>query len=314
MAHLGANAILTCRISPLYGLDMRHLPSLSALRAFEAVARRGSFTAAGQELGMSQAAVSYQIKRLETELGRTLFTRRNRRADLTEDGEHLGQVVSRAFDLIESGLCRGSGPAILRVTTTGSFANLWLASRVGSFRQAHPEIDLRISATVAVEDLEAKGFDLAIRQGDGNWPPLSSELLCAHRFMPMCSPALIASFAHPPPLSDLQNMPWIAPHEDWWQIWLADAGGEPSTASTHSGFHLNNQTEAMAAAIAGQGVAMLDLLFAQPEIATGRLVCPWPQASSDGGGYWLAYPRERRLDQRLIAFRRWLVAQINRQP
>jgi len=262
---------------------------------------------------MSQAAVSYQIKRLETELGRTLFTRRNRRADLTEEGEHFGRVVSRAFDLIESGLCTGNGPAILRVTTMGSFANLWLASRVGGFRQAHPEIDLRISTSVEVEDLEAKGFDLAIRQGNGKWPPLFSELLSAHRFVPMCSPGLIASVASPPAISDLQKMPWIAPHEDWWDIWLSDAGMESSVASVRSGFHLNNQTEAMAAAIAGQGVAMLDLFLAQFEISAGRLVCPWPRTSTDGGGYWLAYPPERRLDRRVIAFRRSLVDQIDRQ-
>src|SRR6476659_5023303 len=169
----------------------RRLPSLNALKAFEASARHESFTKSADELCVTQGAVSHQVKALEAELGLRLFQRERQRLVITEAGRSYLVVVRDAFDRIAAGteelLQRQSG-GVLTVSTSPDFAAKWLVYRLGRFAEAHPEIDLRVSATLHHVDFAREDVDLAVRHGDGNWPGLNITRLCAEELFPVCSP------------------------------------------------------------------------------------------------------------------------------
>src|SRR3982750_1541309 len=174
---------------------MRRLPPLAAIRAFEAAARTENFTAAAAELGMTQAAVSYQVKSLEERLGSPLFIREKGRARLTPLGARLLPPLSGAFDSIETAFAshREEDESLLTVTTTHTFANTWLAWRLGAFQMAHPELAVRLSTSNELVDLKAGDADLAIRAGPGSWPGLECYELFPSQFTPMGSPECIAA-------------------------------------------------------------------------------------------------------------------------
>ena len=151
---------------------MRRLPPLAAIRAFEAAARNESFTAAAAELGLTQAAVSYQVKALEERLGAPLFVRERGRARLTPLGHRLLPTLSQAFDSIEAAFAtqREEDESLLTITTTHTFANTWLAWRLGAFQMAHPDLAVRMATSNDIVDVKAGDADMAIRAGPGNWP------------------------------------------------------------------------------------------------------------------------------------------------
>src|SRR6266508_3529172 len=170
---------------------LRRLPSLNALTAFEAAARHESFTKAAQELHVTQGAVSHQVKALETELGLRLFTRHRQRLAITDPGRSYLEVVRDAFDRLALGtdrLVQRQKSGVLTVTTSPNFAAKWLVHRLGRFVETHPDIDLRVSASLQHIDFAHEDIDLAIRHGDGNWPALHVTRLCLEELFPVCSP------------------------------------------------------------------------------------------------------------------------------
>src|ERR1700741_4039077 len=175
----------------LLGTDMRRLPPLAAIRAFEAAARTENFTAAAAELGMTQAAVSYQVKSLEERLGAPLFVREKGRARLPPLGQRLLPPLSTAFDGIETAFAshREEDESLLTITTTHTFAKTWLAWRLGAYQMEHPDLAVRMTTSNEVCDLRGGDADVAIRGGNGGWEGLEEYRLFESRFTPMASPA-----------------------------------------------------------------------------------------------------------------------------
>src|SRR5437016_7059743 len=171
----------------------RRLPPLNALKAFEAAARHESFTRAAEELCVTQGAVSHHVKALESELGVKLFNRERQRLVITEAGREYLSVVRDALDRIAVGterLVQRQTSGVLTVSTSPDFAAKWLVNRLGRFAEAHPDIDLRVSATIQHVDFAREEVDLAVRHGDGNWPGLDVMRLCSEQLFPVCSPKL----------------------------------------------------------------------------------------------------------------------------
>src|SRR3569833_1531565 len=167
---------------------MRRIPPLSAFRVFAAAARHENFTTAAAELGMTQAAVSYQIKLLEERLGVALFHRAKRRVVMTEAGKRAAPQVTRAFDALDSAFAgvRAEDEGLLTVSTSNTFANTWLAWRLGSFQIAHPEMAVRLQTSDALTDFAADEVDVAIRAGRGPWDHLAQDLLVSFVFFLLC--------------------------------------------------------------------------------------------------------------------------------
>src|SRR5436190_9694023 len=212
----------------------RRLPPLNALKASEAAARHESFTRAAEELCVTQGAVSHQVKALEAELGLKLFNRQPQRLVITEAGRAYLGVVRDAFDRIADGterlLQRQSGGA-LTVSTSPNFAAKWLVHRLGRFAEAHPEIDLRVSASLHHVDFAREDIDLAIRHGDGTASGLHVTRLCTEELFPVCSPKLLAGRNPLRQPSDLGRFTLIhvSDRQGWsnrqgWSQWLDFAG------------------------------------------------------------------------------------------
>src|SRR4051812_46326534 len=200
------------------------LPPLNALKAFEAAARHESFTRAAEELCVTQGAVSHQVKALESELAVKLFNRERRRLIITEAGRDYLAVVRDALDRIAIGterLLQRQNAGVLTVSTSPDFAAKWLVHRLGHFAEAHPEIDLRVSATLHHVDFAREEVDLAVRHGDGNWPGLDTVRLSSEQLFAVCSPKLLTGRRRIGKPSDIVNYPLI--HLDSrtdWAKWL----------------------------------------------------------------------------------------------
>lgn len=291
-----------------------HLPPLAAIRVFEAAARHLSFTRAAQELGMTQAAVSYQIKLLEERVGSPLFLRRPREVALTEAGQRLAPEVNRAFDILREAFVdlgqREHGTLI--VNTMHTFAAQWLAPRLGIFQLRHPEIALRLETTGRLVDFTREEVDVVVRAGRGVWPGLTAVKLIDVRFTPMLSPALADSVGGIREPADILKLPLLDADDPWWIRWL-DAYGLPHDVLRQQNTpSMNMQTFDAIAAMAGQGVTLLTPDYFQRELAEGRLVQPFERVIDEGTSYWLAYPEARRNVPKIKAFRDWVVEEARK--
>lgn len=299
---------------------MRRLPPLSAVRAFEAAARTENFTAAAAELGMTQAAISYQVKALEERLGSALFVREKGRVRLTPLGSRLLPSLTGAFDAIESAFAaqRQEDEALLTVTTTHTFANTWLAWRLGAFQMQHPDLAVRMTTSNELVDLRSGEADIAIRAGRGEWEGVDKHRLFPSSFTPMASPACVAEIesklGRPIEPTDIPYQNLINPADDWWQQWFSD-NGVPADESIlrRPGVRLENQANEGHAAMAGQGLALLTPLLWHGDVGAGRLRVLFPErVSARGWAYWLVVPEERRNVPKVKRFREWLVAEMER--
>ena len=216
------------------------LPPLPAIRAFEAAARHLSFTRAASELGMTQAAVSYQIKVLEERVGTPLFLRRPRQVVLTETGKRLALAASEAFALLRDAYAaaRGGATGTLSITTVLTFAANWLARRLGSFQIAHPDIAVRIDTSSHMIDFAREDVDVGIRSGGGKWPGLVAHLLFPLKFTPMLSPRLAASIGGVKEPADLLRLPLLGAGDPWWVQWFTEAGVPTDSLAATAG-HAN---------------------------------------------------------------------------
>lgn len=299
---------------------MRRLPPLAAIRAFEAAARTENFTAAAAELGMTQAAVSYQVKSLEERMGAPLFVREKGRVRLTALGARLLPALSSAFDSIEAAFAthREEDESLLTITTTHTFANTWLAWRLGGFQIDHPELAVRMTTSNEVVDLRSGVADVAIRAGRGEWEGLDHYELFKSSFTPMASPDCIAvverKLRRALLPSDLPHQTRINASDDWWQQWFGD-NGVPADDGIfrRPGVRLDSQADEGHAAMAGQGFALLTPLLWKGDVAAGRLCVPFPdRVSTRGWAYWLVYPAERRMVPKVKRFREWLLMEMQR--
>jgi LysR family glycine cleavage system transcriptional activator len=291
----------------------RALPPLGTLVAFEAAARHLSFTRAGAELAVTQAAVSHHVKALEEHVGRALFRRLPRALLLTDEGQALSRAVGEALDRIEVATRQARGVARARrlvVTVLPSFAARWLVPRLGRFYDAHPELELHIVATSTLVDLEREGVDVGIRYGKGHWRGTVAEHLLDEELIPVCAPALRDGKRPLRRPADLAaHTLLVGDREEDWRDWLARAGAAdvPVRGPVFTDSNLLVQ-----AAVAGQGVALGRGVLVHDELAAGRLVRAfgrlrrrWPAEHA----YYIASPPSRARRPEVRAFAAWLHAE-----
>jgi LysR family transcriptional regulator, regulator of gene expression of beta-lactamase len=282
---------------------MRPYLPLNALRAFESSARHLSFTRAAQELNVTQAAVSQQVRSLEERLGTALFKRLPRGLAMTDEGLALRPVLSDAFDRIEAVLKQFDGGhfhEVLTVGVVGTFAVGWLMPRLKSFRDAHPFVELRLLTNNNLVDLATEGLDFAIRFGDGTWPgSLATKLLDAPLAL-LCTPEIAARLARP---DDLANETLLRSYRmDDWMNWFAAAGIAPRPVR---GPVFDSSRLMVEAAIQGAGIALAPALMFEREINTGRLVRPF-DVEVAAGSYWLTSLRAKPMTPAMVLFSQWI--------
>ncbi|WP_266171913.1 transcriptional regulator GcvA [Dyella subtropica] len=286
----------------------RRLPPLSALRAFEAAARHQSFRLAAAELSVTSTAVSHQIRQLEALLGVTLFERQVRKVVLTAEGQALFPVLRDSFDAMTAAVAPLLQPKrrrMLTVSATPAFVARLLIPRIADFQTRHPELDLRLHASTQPIDFATQQIDAAIRYGKGVYRDLHSEHLLHTRFAPLCSPRLALRTPEElvqHPLLHFQWQPTLPDPPDW-TAWQRKAGSTTSQAAR--GITFSDETHAIDAAIAGQGVALLNTALVRDEFERGTLVAPFgPEL--DGFDYYLVHPPAVANDPAIGALRAWL--------
>ncbi len=297
--------------------------ALDSLRTFEAVARRLSFSAAAQELFITQSAISRQIKALEDTLGASLFHRGTRRVELSAAGEVLRQAVLPALDRIDRAVRQirvSQGRRQVNVSTFASFATLWLMPRLAAFAQAHADIDIRISAGDALADLDDPELDLVLRYGFEDVIPAgtAAERMFGERLTPVVSPWLLARAraGEVPPLAQPADLAGHALMEEddhrpsaqylTWRRWL-QLKGQPAL-EPRSWVYLNYTHQQVQGALAGQGVALARMAMVHEHLARGELVEPFgPEGRIDSpAAYWLMPLPGARLTPELQAFLAWV--------
>lgn len=286
---------------------------LNALRVFEAVARHLSFTRAGEELGMTQTAVSYQIKMLEDHVGELLFMRNPRQIALTPTAERMLPKVIEAFSLLADAMtaARQVRDEVLEIHSVPTFASHWLARHLGTFQLQHPNIAVRLLRNTTTTDFTREPADLAIRIGKGpSWPGLASHAILRLSYTPMLSPKLADSIGGVKEPADLLKLPWISEDDDRWRLWFQMAGVGASTSGARRLDAFGALDLETGAALAGHGVAMLSPFYVQDELATGRLIQPFDIGWLDENTYWIVYPEGRRNLPKIKRFREWLEATI----
>ena len=286
-----------------------YLP-LKALRAFEASARHLSFTRAAEELHVTQAAVSHQVKLLETLLKVPLFKRLPRGLMLTQEGELLLPVLKSSFDQISHTLERvgeSSYREVLNVGVVGTFAVGWLLPRLGDFQRQHPYVDLRLSTHNNRADLAGEGLDFAIRFGTGAWHGTAAQPLLPASLSVMCIPDIAARLNTP---ADVLGETWLRSYRaDEWTEWLLAAGLPRSFPMTNS-IVFDSSIAMVEAALQGAGVALAPPLMFPRQLNSGALVQPFDTAVSLGG-YWLTRLQARPETHAMASFREWLLTAIN---
>lgn len=298
------------------------LPSLNALLAFEAAARHASFTRAARELGVTQTAISHQVRSLESELGAALFRRAPQRITLTPEGRawaaELGVVFARLREANRRlrDVRTSERPAVA-VSVIPSFCARWLVPRLGRFLVEHKEVDVRISASERLVDFALEPVDIGIRYGLGRYPGLVSLELAADSLVVVASPALHARRGEWR-LEDLASENLI--HDDFpdaWARWFRARGRAVPRGARQS--ELSDSSMLIEAALRGQGVALARWSLAVDELESGRLVLPFPRVAPllTGLAYYLVSPRENLRRKEVAAFRDWVTseaASLTRSP
>ena len=288
---------------------------LNALRVFEAVARLENFTRAAEELGMTQTAVSYQIKLLEEHLGDTVFIRKPRALQLTETGENLLPKVAEAFSLLTEAVqaARGTADETLEIHSTPTFASHWLVRHIGDFQLQHPNIAVRlVRHSGGNDDMEPPPTDVAIRIGVKPWDGLVCHALLQMTYTPMLTPELADSIGGISEPADLLKLPWISNSKGFWRDWFQAAGLQnvdvrQMQLDTFGALDLEAN-----AALAGHGVAILSPFLFAAELSSGRLLQPFDICLGDKKTYWLCYQPARKNAAKIKAFATWLQAAIAR--
>jgi LysR family glycine cleavage system transcriptional activator len=298
----------------------RDLPSLELLKGFEAAARHLSFTKAGAELFLSQSAVSRQIQQLEEQLGVQLFFRRTRALLLTDAGQRYFRDVAQALEQLREATRRldaASQGKTVTVTTTVTFASLWLVPRLANFQEQHPEIAVHIAAHNAIRELEQERLDVSIRYSTRQLAGRSAVKLFGECVVPVCSPKLLAKRALDEP-EDLANFvllhfedpehstPWLS-----WEVWFEVTKMKP--VAPKGMLRFSHYDQLIRAAINGQGVALGRLPLIGALLQDGTLVTPLRaarySANSEDRAYWLIAAQSAQARPAVQTFMQWLKAQ-----
>ncbi|MBX9883643.1 MAG: LysR family transcriptional regulator [Novosphingobium sp.] len=290
---------------------MPDLPPLSAVRVFEAAARLENFSCAAEELGMTQAAVSYQVRQLEDRVGRPLFLREKGRVRLSDTGRRLAPTISAALGDIAQAFASLSADdsGVLAISTIPSFGGTWLSARIGRFQIAVPDLALRLETTGRITDFAREQIDVTIRSGLGPWPGHTAEFLMRYHVTPICSPAFVEANAIRTP-EDLLRVPRLAQDDPWWAGWFHAAGLELPPAPPVASILFDSQLEEARMAGAGFGAALMTPVFWAEEIAAGRLVQPFPTVFYPPFSLWLVRPEGRQGVRKIERFREWLLAEM----
>jgi LysR family glycine cleavage system transcriptional activator len=289
---------------------MLRLPPLPAVRAFEAAGRHENFSRAADELGMTQAAISYQIRQLELRLGKPLFIREKGRVRLSDSGQRLLPAVSGGFSRIAEAFAalEGEDDDVLALDAPVSFGGTWLSARIGRFQLRHPELAVKLSLSNELVDFAHGTKDAAIRIGSGQWPGLRADFLFRQHFTPVCSAAFLEANDIRRP-EDLLRVERHAPNDPVWAGWFARLGlGEPPPA--RPGIALDSQLQEASALLSGFGVAMLTPLYWKADLESGRLVQPFETLYLPGACQWLVHPEGRRGVRKIERFREWMHAEL----
>ena len=278
---------------------------LNGLRAVEAVARLGGLSAAAEELGVTVGAVSQLVLKCEAQLGRAVFERTSRGIIPTAFGRALLPQLTTGFQTIDAaiGLARRQAEAVLVISVAPVFASKWLVPRLASWSRRHPEVTVRLDASVAMVDINASDVDLAIRVGDGKWPGVKAEFLLAQEIFPVASPALAARLRTPRDLYDAPILP-DANTSLSWAMWLAPLGLD--AGRLHEGNSFTDASLALDAAIAGQGVLLAWPTLAADALRSGALVAPFKERVMTGIAYWLVTSATRREPKTVRDFKAWI--------
>ncbi len=291
------------------------LPPLTALRAFVTAARYLSFTKAAEELFVTQAAISHQIKALEDFLGLKLFRRRNRSLLLTEEGQEyyldIKDIFSSLIDATNK-LQSKNAKGTLIVTMPPSFAIQWLVPRLSSFNKQYPEIDVRIQSIDRYESKLADDVDVAILYGKGHFSDDNEELLYTEYLLPVCSPQLLLGkhpLKAPEDLSNFTLLHDASRHT--WQTYTRQY--HVDNINVQQGPIFSHSAMVVQAAVHGQGVALVNNVMAQAEIASGRLVCPFNKLLRGNNAYYLVFHERPPEQGKVHAFSQWIHEQANNE-
>ncbi|MFQ6308914.1 LysR substrate-binding domain-containing protein [Lysobacter capsici] len=288
-------------------VDTPRMPSLIAIRAFEAAARLGSFAQAAQELDTSAASVSYHVRRLEDQVGVRLFVRHPQRVTLTSPGEVMAAEATKAFAALRASFIRAveTDRSQLSLTALPSFGTSWLTPRLGRFRARHPDISLELDLSAEAQDLSAGKFDAAIRNGHGQWAGLHTTELFPSVFMPLCAPALRAAAAAIADPREPLRVPLLG-RSDWWQLWYQARGFADVDLHGRFGTHLSAEYLDIAAAIAGHGIAIGSPILFHHALQSGELVPAHDFVARDGRAFWFTCPAGRQHSAKIVKFREWV--------
>ncbi len=296
--------------------DRRRLPPLNALRAFEAAARHLNFSRAAEELSVTPGAVSQQIQNLEDYVGAALFKRTPKGLLLTDAAQTALPALREAFDRLAEAASLLTAPVDgrrLTITAAPSFAAKWLVPRLGKFEEAHPQVDVWLSAGMELVDLGAGEVDLAIRYGSGRYPGLEVTSLMSETVLAVASPELLARTPLNDP-ADLVNH--ILLHDGSaeldascpdWAMWLAARGLK--TVDGSRGPRFNQSSLVIEAAVNGRGVALAKRTLAQADMEAGRLVAPLQIATAVDFAYYLVHPKAKGRLPQVKAFVAWITAE-----
>ena len=288
----------------------KHLPSLNQLKAFEATARHLSFSKAADELHVTHAAVSHQVKALEDYLETRLFDRLTRSIKLTDKAEKYYQDAKEALDILETSTAvffhdRVSG--VLKISVAPSFATRWLLPRLADFQKQYANLEVQIEPTIEIVDLRENDVDLAIRHGKGRWPGLKSTKLFEELLIPVAAPALMESVSK----EDfwLGTLVGASPRKNEWKNWVESFTQKPAP-SLNVVFY-PTQALAIDAAIAGGGIALADRRLVENDILENRLRVLKDYANPNKQGFYLSYVRGSYEEAKIKIFSAWICNQCS---
>lgn len=298
-------------------MQLSRLP-LNALRAFDAAARHMSFKLAAEELHVTPAALSYQIRSLEDLLQVKLFERSNRKVALSPAGTRLYPGARDAFQRLSAAVeqvAPDHDDHVLVISAGPAFSAKWLAPRLSRFLELHPDLDPRISANLIKSDFANEQIDVAVRFGGGDYPDLKSILLMEDAVTPMCSPDLVSDDRGIRNLADLRIFTLIHddslkpfPHAPGWKTWLEHAG--VNDIDTERGLRFNHADHALDAAIEGAGVVMGRTVLGERDLRLGRLVKPFELEIPLQYSFYLVAPPDKWDNANVAAFRAWMREEI----
>lgn len=302
---------------------MQFIPGTRALKTLTTAARHLNFTRAADELGLTPAAVSYQIKEFEDHLGIVIFVRAGKTMRLTEAGRILCDAAQEAIEDLNRAVAKAQkltrGTSRLRVSLDPQLATKWLMRRVEHFRERYPDIELRFDVAYEMRDFDMDDIDVAIRFGTGKYPGLCADRLFENVIVPVCSPRLISPKK---PLKEPKDiLQYTLAHIEWsrrgitwpnWRMWLAAAGVTDFDDSNILQF--SSTSDALHAALSGEAIALADYALVESDLEEGKLIQPFALSIRIPAefGYFLVYPESSAHDPRIHAFREWILEEVNR--